>query len=392
MPTEELITRPDQLAACCDHIATCPVFGFDTEFIGEETFVPELCLLQVATPKRLFVIDPLSVGSLQKFWVLVADSARTVIVHAGREEIRLCQRQSGSLPANLFDLQIAAGLVGYTYPIGHGPLIQQALSVRLHKHETLTNWRQRPLSPQQLEYAFDDVRYLLPLWEKLSSKLTKLGRDDWLREETDFLLQRSLGQDPSVERWRKLKGAGSLDRKRLAILRSLYTWREEKATQRNRPVRTVVRDDLLVEIARRSPKQEADLEVMRGLSKRDVPEIMALLNQVRTRSAEEFPALTPREDDPPEMAWIAAVLHAVLGDWCQKNDVSPALAASNHELKTLIRSMARNEPLPVTSPFARGWRKLSLLPEMLLLLQGKRALRIKSLGGESPFELCDLER
>src|SRR6516225_7192116 len=100
MPTEELITRPDQLAACCDHIATCPVFGFDTEFIGEETFVPELCLVQVATLKRLFVIDPLSVGPLQKFWALVADPARTVIVHAGREEIRLCHRQSGDLPAD----------------------------------------------------------------------------------------------------------------------------------------------------------------------------------------------------------------------------------------------------------------------------------------------------
>src|SRR5579864_5365839 len=226
MPTEELITRPNQLAACCDHIAARHVFGFDTEFIGEETFVPELCLVQVATPERLFVIDPLSVGPLEQFWKLVTNSAHTAVVHAGREEIRLCHRQSGSLPAKLFDLQIAAGLVGYTYPIGHGPLIQQALNVRLHKHETLTNWRQRPLSPQQLEYAFDDVRYLLPLWEKLSAKLTKLGRNDWLREETDLLLQRSLGQDPSVERWRKLKGAGSLDRKRLAILRALYTWRE----------------------------------------------------------------------------------------------------------------------------------------------------------------------
>jgi ribonuclease D len=282
--------------------------------------------------------------------------------------------------------------VGYTYPIGHGPLIQQALSVRLHKHETLTNWRQRPLSPQQLEYAFDDVRYLLPLWEKLSAKLTKLGRNDWLREETDALLQRSLGRDPSVERWRKLKGAGALDRKRLAVLRALYTWREEKATQRDRPVRTVVRDDLLVEIARRNPKQEADLEVMRGLSKRDVPEIMALLNQVRTLPAEEMPVLAPRDDDPPEMAWIVSVLHAVLCDCCQKNELSHALAASNHELKTLIRSLARNEPLPAPSPFTAGWRKQVLLPQLLPLLQGKRGLRIKSLEGESPFELRDLER
>src|SRR5262249_31184906 len=102
MPTEELITRPDQLAACCDYLATCPVFGFDTEFIGEETFVPELCLVQVAAPDRLFVIDPLSVGLLQRFWQLVTDPARTVVVHAGREEIRLCHRQSSSLPANLF--------------------------------------------------------------------------------------------------------------------------------------------------------------------------------------------------------------------------------------------------------------------------------------------------
>src|SRR5262245_12070194 len=390
MPIEELITRPEQFAACCDHLTACSVFGFDTEFIGEETFVPELCLIQVATVNGLFVIDPLSVGPMQRFWQLLSDPAHTVVVHAGREEIRLCHRQSGKLPANLFDVQVAAGLVGYSYPIGHGPLIQQTLNVRLYKHETLTNWRQRPLSPQQLEYAFDDVRYLLPLWDKLSARLAKLGRNDWLREETDVLLQRSLGQDASVERWRKLKGSGALDRKRLAILRALYSWREDKAAQRNRPVRTVVRDDLLVEIARRNPKHEADLEVMRGLSKRDVPEIMALLNQVRTLPAEEWPSLAPRDDDPVEMTWIVSVLHAVLCDWCQKKDLSPALAASNHELKTLIRCLARNEPLPTMSPFAEGWRKQSLLPDLLPLLQGRRGLRIKSLDGEAPFELREL--
>ena len=106
---QQIVDGPAGLSDCCDHLATCSVFGFDTEFIGEETFHPRLCLVQVATDERLFVIDPLAAGPLDSFWQLVADPAHVVVVHAGREEIRMCRHGCGRPPGNLFDLQVAAG-------------------------------------------------------------------------------------------------------------------------------------------------------------------------------------------------------------------------------------------------------------------------------------------
>src|SRR5262249_24672251 len=154
----------------------------DTEFVGEDTFHPSLCLVQVATDEALYVIDPFTVGPLDDFWKAVVDPANLVVVHAGREEVRLCQLWSGQAPGNLFDVQIAAGLVGYSYPLGHGALVNQVLKVRLAKNETLTEWRHRPLTRDQIHYALDDVRYLLPVWQRLSGELERLGRGEWACE------------------------------------------------------------------------------------------------------------------------------------------------------------------------------------------------------------------
>ena len=135
------------------------MFGFDTEFVSEESFRPELCLVQVATPEDLFVIDAIAIGSLEAFWDLVTDGKRNVIVHAGREEIRICQHLSGKAPARLFDIQVAAGLIGIGYPAGYGTLVQTFAGTRLSKQETLTDWRIRPLTAEQIT-AFIEARNL----------------------------------------------------------------------------------------------------------------------------------------------------------------------------------------------------------------------------------------
>src|SRR5262249_1313537 len=153
------------------YLAQCRVFGFDTEFVGEDTYHPHLCLIQVATADRLILIDPLTVGPIDAFWKLVTDPENEVIVHAGREEVRVCHVWTGQPPGNLVDLAIAAGMVGMQFPIGHGSLVRELLGVQLSKGETLTEWRDRPLTRAQIRYAFDDVRYLLPLWRKLREQL-----------------------------------------------------------------------------------------------------------------------------------------------------------------------------------------------------------------------------
>ncbi|MFO0928095.1 MAG: ribonuclease D [Gemmataceae bacterium] len=299
---EEVVDTPEALAACCAALAEWPVLGFDTEFVGEETYHPRLCLVQVATPTTLYLIDPFVTGPLDAFWRLLLDPQRVVVVHAGREEVRLCRLWIGQPPANLFDLQLAAGLVGLQYPMGHGPLVGQLLSVRLAKGETLTEWRRRPLTPEQMRYAFDDVRYLLRAYDRLHARLQKVDRLAWAKEEFDRLLQVATPADPALEeRWRKLKGTGSLDRRRMAVVRALYQWREGRAAELNRPARTIVRDDLLVEIARRNPTRGRDLQVVRGLPGRDLDAIVDVVTDARKLPLEACPEVTEREQDLPQI-------------------------------------------------------------------------------------------
>jgi ribonuclease D len=386
---EQIVTQPHELSACCEHLAACGVFGFDTEFIGENSYHPHLCLIQVATAERLYLIDPLSAGPLDAFWKLMADPANRVVVHAGREEVRLCRLLGGQAPGNLFDLQIAAGLVGLAYPLSHGTLVGQVLGVSLAKGETLTRWDNRPLTPAQVSYAFDDVRYLLPAWRRLAAQLEELDRSDWATEEFARLATLAAPELVVNEKWRKLRGLGSLGRRQLAVVRELFAWREELAERTNRPPRTIVRDDLLIEIARRNPTRERDLHMIRGLPRRDLPAVVEVVRRARELPLEQCPAAADREIDPPQVGWIAAVLSAVLGDLSARWRLAPNLVATVSDIKLLVRSRLQNEPPPAESLLTQGWRGRHVLPELLAVLDGRRSLRIADVKAAAPFEFAD---
>ena len=351
---ELIVTQPDELKACCEYLAGCDRLGFDTEFVGEDTYHPHLCLVQVATQQRLYLIDPLTAGPLDQFWNLITDASRQIVVHAGREEVRLCHFWTGSKPANLFDLQIAAGLVGLPYPLSHGNLVSQVLGVQVPKGETLTEWRNRPLTRGQIQYALDDVRHLLAVADRLSEQLSALQRSDWAQEEFSRL-SASVSPDDSAavagnERWRKLRGLGSLDRRRLAVVRELYHWREETAARTNRPARSICRDDLLVEIARRNPTREQDLHVVRGLPRRDLAAIVEAVASARGLPIEQCPCAADREQDPPQLTWVSNMLVGVLGDFCVRNRLAPNLVASNSDIKVLVRAQRQSGQAPTTAP------------------------------------------
>jgi ribonuclease D len=386
---EQIISHPEELPSALEHLANCPHFGLDTEFVGEDTYHPRLCLVQVATPERLFLIDPLTAGPLDAFWKLVVDPGHQIVVHAGREEVRLCHLWTRQKPGNLFDLQLAAGLVGLPYPLGHGTLVNQVLGVQLAKGETLTEWRDRPLTRAQIRYAFDDVRYLLPLWRRLTQRLEELDRVSWAREEFTRLADNSLPEEVAPEKWRKLRGLGSLDRRRLAVVRALYAWREETAARLNRPARAVVRDDLIVEIARRNPTRERDLHVIRGLPRRDLGAILEVVEQARSLPPDQCPRLAEREQEIPQVNFVASVLTAVLGDFCARRRLAPNLVASNQDVRLLVRAKFHGATLPSESSLTGGWRAEHVLPELLAVLEGRRSLRIANLRAEAPFAFED---
>ncbi|HXD85080.1 MAG TPA: HRDC domain-containing protein [Urbifossiella sp.] len=380
---EQIVAQPEHLAPCLDCLAAAALIGFDTEFVGEDAYRPELCLVQIATEEALFVIDPFSCGPLDRFWKTLTDPEKVVVVHAGREDIRICNFAIGAAPA-IFDVQLAAGLLGYSYPIGYAGLVQDLLGNRMSKGETLTDWRRRPLQPAQLRYAFDDVRYLLPAWKQLTDRLSKHQRLTWAEEEFAAFVRKAVADEATTERWRKVKGIGGLDRRQLAIVRAVFGWRDAFAQRVNRPPRMLLRDDLIVEIARRAPKTVDDLQLLRGLPRGEPDAILEAVRHAKQMSAAELPELESRDNDPTQVLLLASLLGVVLSDLCSRKRVASNLVASGQDLKAVVRAMTSGQSLP-DLPLTRGWRAANILPELLAVLDGSHAIRVVKPNSPAPF-------
>lgn len=381
---ELVVSNPEQLVSCLDHLAASPAIAFDTEFVGEDQYRPELCLVQVATAEQLFVIDPFTSGPLDGFWKILLDPAKTVVVHAGREDLRICNFAIGRPPTNVFDVQIAAGLLGYSYPMGYAGLVQDLLGFRMSKGETLTDWRRRPLHPAQLRYAFDDVRFLLAAWKKMTDRLKRKNRLAWAVEEFKAFVRRAVADDATVERWRKVKGIGGLDRRGLAVAREVYGWREAFAQRVNRPPRMLLRDDLLAEIARRSPSRIDDLQTLRGLPRGEQEAILDAVRRAKALPPDQFPEVECRDNDPAHVVLLGNLLSVVLSDLCSRKRIASNLVASGSDLKAVVRARASGQELPDV-PLTRGWRAEAILAEILAILDGKHALRIVQPSSNAPL-------
>ncbi len=384
---EALISTPAQLRELVGHIRDSGRFGFDTEFVSEDTFEPVLCLIQVATRERLAVVDPQAVGDLSGFWEVVLDPAVEVVMHAAGEDMRICHLRTGSLPVRVFDVQIAAGLVGYSYPLSLVNLVSQSLRVSLPGSETRTDWRRRPLTPAQLRYALDDVRYLLEIADALKEELAAKGRTSWAEEEfTDFL--HKVAKRSDEDRWRRLPGLNSLNRRALEAARRLSAWREDEARHANRPLRHVLRDDLLVAIAKRQPASRRDLEALRDFNRpallNRAQSILAVIEQARLTPEDMLPDLSPRFEDGPGASTVTSLLSAALGQWCVRAEVATPLVATVGDLKHLIRWYLDGSPDDDRPSLMTGWRG-DLCGGMLVeVLEGRRTFRVVDPASEFP--------
>ena len=386
-PLAELIV--DTSTGLRDFVAelrTEPLVGLDTEFVGEESYRPELCLVQVATPTTLAVIDPYEVGDLSAFWDLLVEPGRTTIVHAGREEIRMCRQGVGSPPSRVFDVQIAAAFVGYSYPIGYAGLVQEALNARANKAETLTDWRRRPLTTNQIRYAFDDVRYLFALHDQLTERMARLKRLSWADEEFATAIVKATTDDPAAEKWRKLKGMGGLSRRELAAARALYVWRDTFASRVNRPSRSLVRDEVLVEIAKRGGGRD-ELGTLRGVPKGEIEPILNALRRVDALAPSDYPTAGERDHDPAHVSTLASLMSVVLAEFAARARLAPNLVATNSDLKSLVRSRQPGGKPADDSVLNRGWRAEHVRPHLDAVLDGKQAIRVSDPASSTPISV-----
>lgn len=354
-----LIHEPAALDGLAAELAAAPAIGLDTEFLRERTYRAQLCLLQAATPGRAVCIDPLALDSLAPLAAAFGAGGPVKVLHAARQDLEVLWIATGRV-SPLFDTQVAAALAGFPAQVGYAELVRQLLGHELAKAHTRTDWSRRPLSAAQLEYALDDVRYLLPLRDALLERLDRLGRSTWLAEELDSLADPAAFEVDPDEAWRRLKGVQALDPGRQRLAKSLAAWRERRAIDRNRPRGWILDDAALKEIVASVPRDAAGLAAVEGLpagvAQRSGAELLEL---VRAATIDDPPLPLPRRGRPdPE--WTAAVkrLGEVIREAAAAADISAEVLAPRRELERLA---AGERDVGVL----RGWRR-GVVGEQLL--------------------------
>jgi ribonuclease D len=386
-PETTLITTPAQLQELVGHIRSLGRFAFDTEFVSEETFEPVLCLVQVATSEQLAAIDTIVLRDIGPFWEVVNDPAIEVVMHAAGEDLRICRFQTGQVPPHVFDVQIAAGLVGFGYPLSLGNVVAQLLQTNVFGGETRTDWRRRPLSPAQLRYAMDDVRYLLPVADRLNAQLRELGRKDWADAEFSDFLDEVVSRNDE-DRWRRLSGLHQLNRRGLEVARRLFEWRLEDARRLNRPMRQVLRDDLLVAIAKRQPTTRQELEALRDFNRphllNKTPELLAAIKDAMVVPPDRLPDPSERHEDGPGLTMLVNLLAAAMANCCAQAKVATGLFGSTADLKDLVRWHNQGRPENQRPHLANGWRSTVCGEILLDVLAGQRTLRVTDPEADVP--------
>lgn len=372
------VSTAEQLEEVCRYLATVPWFALDTEFISGSTYVPRLCLIQVCTEEEEILIDAQAIRDLAAFWQLLVRESPLKIVHGGRVEAEFCFRATGKLPAGWFDVQLAAGFVGHEYPAGYANLLEKYLGIKVAKAETRTDWRRRPLSPAQIEYALDDVRYLAPLRNVLLTKLETTGRLPWFQEETIRQLE-EVQERLTEQTWTKLPGVRQLDRQALGVLRALWTWREAEAKARNRQPQHILRDDLLVVLARRKTAEPKQIAAIHGFERpayaKLIPTLSNCIKQALALPPELLPLPFPQPTITPKAEILCQILFAVLSQVCREREIAIGLVGSPSDIRDWL---AYHLFATVTwaPKLAEGWRKELIGQLFEELLHGKIAIAI----------------
>jgi len=366
---ELFIDTPDQLHDLCSQLANSEWLALDTEFLREKTYYPKFCLLQIANDQIAACIDPLKIDDFSALMPLLEDPGITKIFHAGRQDLEIFHNLWDTLPTPLFDTQLAAMLTGYGDQIGYAALVQKLLGISLDKSHSRTDWSLRPLAQEQHRYALDDVIYLGKIYTKLKTELEKLGRTHWLEDDFKTLTTATTYQIDPQQQWQRIRGRQHLKGVQLAILQSLASWRETTAIERNKPKGWIIKDDVLLELSRRKPRDKAQLARIRGLETHAVERhgntLLKLINDSCALSSEDWPQesaqrirLTTEQDAMVDILTCAVRLLA------KDQQLSPQALATRKELEQLVIG---NQDLELL----RGWKKAVIGNDLQKILAGE---------------------
>ena len=347
-----MINDPDRLQELIAADGRPSGWGIDTEFVRERTYFPRLCLIQVARGDAIWLVDALALQDAAPLAALLSPEHGPWMIHAARQDLEALLPITGTPLAPLFDTQVGASLLGFPAQVGYGELVRQLLGIDLPKGQARTDWAARPLKPEQLSYAADDVRYLGALVDVLGERLDRSGRVSWLQEDCAQLTDPALYRIDPAEAWRRFKGAEQLPPLEQAVLRTLASWREQMAVDRNRPRGWILADDAVRELARCRPGNIGDLQQLASLP----PAVIrhsgdALLDCIARglSSVADCPTPIPLERLTPEQQGHLGRLQQACRDLAAELELAPEVLATRKDLTALVRGAQ-------VSDIFRGWR------------------------------------
>lgn len=339
--------------------------GVDTEFMREKTYFSQLCLLQVSIGTDIVCADPLNLASAEdaatsEFWARMMQPLW--VVHSARQDIEVIFQSTGQMPTRIFDTQIAAAFLGYQPQTGYGNLVADLFDIELAKSHTRADWSRRPLARSVLEYAAEDVEYLLPAHDLLAKRLSDAGRLDWVLEDSADLLDKRLYEPDPLAAIDRLKGARNLRGRGRAAAAALAAWREQEAIRSNRPRQWIMKDQTLVDVAVTKPTNPDDLNGIDGLPESTIRRAGdSLLRIIEEATHDESGYRPPVRPDEKQKALLKKIQRAVSA-CADRLDIAAELIAPKKELSAALLG-DRN------SRVFRGWRKDVVGDELLDLLE-----------------------
>jgi ribonuclease D len=388
MKIHPLITTTEALRPLCERLSRADFITVDTEFMRENTYWPELCLVQIADTEEAAAIDPLAPGlDLAPLLELLTENEEVLkVFHAGGQDVEIIFNLTGETPHPIFDTQIAMMAISQSEQIGYSNLVESWLGFSVDKGARFTDWSRRPLDARQIDYAIGDVTHLSKIFPRMLARLRKTGRGAWLDQEMEKLADPANYQSDPETIWHRIK-APSRNASVLGRLKALAAWREAEAMDKNIPRGRIARDETLADIASHPPKVQADLAKVRGLSagwrENEIGRRMMLaLEDAKPLRDDELPARSPRGAPlGKEGALVADLLKLLLKIRCREVDIAARLLARSDELEALAAGQRKGLSI------LEGWRFEQFGREALELVEGKVAFAV--VGGKMKMAHID---
>jgi ribonuclease D len=349
----QMIASDESLAEFCEAIASADYCAIDTEFVREKTYYPILSLIQIATEQQMGCIDPLAIKNFEPLAKIMQKADLLKVFHSPSQDLEILFQQFGEVPTPVFDTQLAAAVIGYTHQMSYADLVCEITGVRLEKKHTRADWSRRPLSDDELDYAMDDVRYLMPVYRKLKESLAEKNRLSWLEKDLEIMSNASTYEVDFANLWQRLKGVQKLKAEQLQIASELCQWRERVAQQKDRPRRWIVADDWIIDIARKRPTSKEELVTIRGLSEKVIERNGRVLLEIVEKAVEVDAKLWPQPQKPQSLSVQQQALGDCLMALCRviadENNIALGTFATRKDIDSLIVNRK-------TSRLAQGWR------------------------------------